>query len=188
MSDTEPSSPRFPGRHTGTGRRQFPRNDVGRRMTRARPNTRPAEPAGRAAAQPSLSRERRCDGGAARAGLSAGDRTQRGYRLLEAGRNRDWRKTGVARLLTAGLDVQPAPLHGVAHQVRPAREAELLQRPGLVGLHRLRAEVQLGRDLLVAEALRDQPDHLRLTLAQLVLPPRTPARSLAGEDHEDVAR
>src|SRR4051812_8854364 len=100
-------------------------------------------------------------------GSPFGDRAQRDYRLREAGRSRDWQKTGVGRPLTAGSDVQPAPLHGVAHQVRPAREAELLQRPGLVGLHRLRAEVELGRDLLVAEAPRDQPDHLRLTIAQL---------------------
>ena len=70
-------------------------------------------------------------------GSPPGDRAQRGYRPREAGRNRDWQKTGVGRPLTAGSDVQPAPLHGVAHQVRPAREAELLQRPGLVGLHRL---------------------------------------------------
>src|SRR6478735_3142686 len=134
---------------------------------------RPAEPAGRAAAQPSLSlkmalRRRRGTGRALRSGIGSGE------------------ETGVGRPPTAGSDVQPAPLHGVAHQVRAAREAELLQRPGLVGLHRLGAEVELGRDLLVAEAPRDQPDHLRLALAQLVLPPRTPARSLAGEAHEDV--
>ena len=129
-----PSSLRFAGRRTGPGRQQFPRNDVGRRMTRAGPNA----PPGRSR-PPSLLCSADGTATAARRGPGSplGDRAQRGYRLREAGRNRDWQKTGVGRQLTAGSDVQPAPLHGVADQVRPAREAELLQRPGLVGLHRL---------------------------------------------------
>ena len=62
---------------------------------------------------------------------------------------------------------QPAPLQGVLDEVGPALQAELLHRAGLVGLDRLDADVELGGDLLVAEAPGDQADDLGLALGQL---------------------
>src|SRR6476661_5131676 len=60
---------------------------------------------------------------------------------------------------------EPA-LVGEDHELRPVAHLELDHGPAHVGLGRRRAEHQAPRDLVVAEPLADQGDHLALTLGQ----------------------
>src|SRR5262245_31090382 len=53
-----------------------------------------------------------------------------------------WRSDGGCS--ARSLAVQPAALRGISHDVHAGLGAELLHRPGLIGLHGLDADIQRG--------------------------------------------
>ena len=62
--------------------------------------------------------------------------------------------------------MQPADMEGILQQLDPPGEAKLTHGVGLVNFDRLVAQVEPRGDLLVAVALRDQPQYFRFTIAQ----------------------
>src|SRR4051812_33371254 len=80
----------------------------------------------------------------------------------------------VSEVTAARSGLDEADANGVARQVDPIAQTELLEQVGAVPVHGLLADVQHRRDLLAAVALRDQLQHLALALGQ-----RTRARRVS---------
>src|SRR3954469_6910640 len=72
----------------------------------------------------------------------------------------------VSELTAARSGLDEADAYGVARQVDPIAQAELLEQVRAVPVDGLLADVQHRRDLLAAVALRDQLQHLALALGQ----------------------
>ena len=79
-----------------------------------------------------------------------------------------WRRDRGARADPALLDLEHAALERVADQLGALRHAELLLDVRAVRLDRANADHELLSDLGVGVAERDQPQDLRLALAELV--------------------
>ena len=73
------------------------------------------------------------------------------------------------RLASGRADLDDAALEGVAHEIGPRREAQLVEDVAAVGLDGADAQEELTRDLLIRVAERDEAQDLALALGQVVL-------------------